>query len=192
MPDVSCRPLDLASTISRSSPLSLAWPSASRCCSPAIRQGRPRSTLRRTPQNDPPPRGSLASPAPRAASGCRRPSTSVDPALIAASFDADRDPWGAAIVALLEAWEPGVDGTTDPATATAAERRAAAAESVCRRLPATGRGGPRGVGTRPSRARSGRKWIAGSKRGRDERRGPGARGRGAWHPAADVPRHGAC
>ena len=60
--------------------------------------------------------------------GMPRPSTSVDPALIAASFDADRDPWGAAIVALLEAWEPGVDSTMDPATATAAERRAAAAD----------------------------------------------------------------
>lgn len=55
-------------------------------------------------------------------------SAPVDLARIAASFDADRDPWGAAVVALLEAWDPGIDDDSDPATATAAERRAAAAD----------------------------------------------------------------
>lgn len=58
----------------------------------------------------------------------------VDPAARSA-FDPEQDPWGAAIAALIEAWEPGIDqprNATGPrngaAAGTAPERRVAAAE----------------------------------------------------------------
>lgn len=53
-----------------------------------------------------------------------------------AAIDAERDPWGAAIIDLLQAWEPGVDVAGDLEDSggrrmAAAERRVAAAERAC-------------------------------------------------------------
>lgn len=66
----------------------------------------------------------------------------MDPALTAIAFDVERDPWGAAVVALLEAWEPGIDGAADPAIATAAERRASAADRAAAGFRRLGAGVP--------------------------------------------------
>ena len=68
-----------------------------------------------------------------------------------AAFDPERDPWGAAIASLAEAWEPGVDqaksveGHTNGATngvsaGTAAERRVAAAERAAAEFRRLGSG----------------------------------------------------
>jgi len=68
-----------------------------------------------------------------------------------AAFDPERDPWGAAIASLAEAWEPGVDqaksgeghanGATNGVVAgTAAERRVAAAERAAAEFRRLGSG----------------------------------------------------
>jgi DNA-binding SARP family transcriptional activator len=65
----------------------------------------------------------------RSASGLALPSSApAEGAHVAMAFDPERDPWGAAVVALIEAWNPGTDRAPDAAAATAAERRAAAAD----------------------------------------------------------------
>lgn len=52
----------------------------------------------------------------------------IDAAAAGATFDANRDPWGAAIVALLEAWDPVVPASGDPRGPGHSELRVAAAE----------------------------------------------------------------
>src|SRR5262245_61469150 len=62
------------------------------------------------------------------------------------AMDAVRDPWGAAIASLIEAWQPGVEGLTDgdvpgaEGSRGAAERRAAAAERAAAQFRRLGAG----------------------------------------------------
>jgi DNA-binding SARP family transcriptional activator len=58
---------------------------------------------------------------------------------VAATFDPERDPWGAAIAALFEAWAPGPGDTTAPPIA---ERRIAAAERAAGAFRKLGAGVP--------------------------------------------------
>ena len=74
------------------------------------------------------------------------PAEAVDPAARSA-LDSQRDPWGAALAALVEAWEPGVDRpqagrvvAERDAGASAAERRVAAAERAVAEFRRVGAG----------------------------------------------------
>ncbi|HEX5015944.1 MAG TPA: BTAD domain-containing putative transcriptional regulator [Candidatus Limnocylindrales bacterium] len=89
--------------------------------------------------------GWLARAASRLADDAAAP---VDPAW-RSSVDGARDPWGAALAALIEAWEPGIDPTADrptrtngatPSPGTAAERRVAAAERAAAEFRRLGAG----------------------------------------------------
>ena len=91
-----------------------------------------------------------ASPGPPPASPRAEGAAPLDAAARAA-FDPERDPWGAAIASLAEAWEPGVDqakaasGHTNGAAngvaaGTAAERRVAAAERAAAEFRRLGSG----------------------------------------------------
>jgi DNA-binding SARP family transcriptional activator len=52
----------------------------------------------------------------------------IDATAAGAAFDPERDPWGTAMVALIEAWNPGPDPASALDGATATDRRVASAE----------------------------------------------------------------
>ena len=116
----------------------------------------------------------------------------VDPTA-GSAFDPARDPWGAAIAALIEAWEPGIDGPGSAGSSRLerCERLGGRASGGGRRarrrgIPPAGRRGARGVGTGPARDRPRRDVGARGPRSGDDRREPGPRGRRARREAADL------
>jgi DNA-binding SARP family transcriptional activator len=78
----------------------------------------------------------------RAASRISMPAPPPVDATAPVAFDPERDPWGAAVAALFEAWEPGVDPAGGRAAATAAERRAAASDRAATLFRRLGAGVP--------------------------------------------------
>ena len=182
--------------LSRSTPHCAArWPLASRCvlAGDPVGAGRDRRCRgRRGPR-----RRAVARWLARAASrlGAPMASAAVDPALVAARSMPDRDPWGAAIVALIEAWEPGDRPVaTGPrqrrGDGTAAERRAAAAERSAAGFRRLGAGvleawarGLHAIGLAESRSPEAREAATSAESLARAAGAPGVR-------LPDVPRHG--